>query len=835
MKKRTWKKIIVFLLILTLGTAMLPHEAAAADPDEMTSITQEENSAEDLNTPEEVLADGEISDDGAEEPAVPTEEDPQDEENAETPQDEETTEIPQDDPSGEDPENDNPEGDPEDAADPEGISEDPQESSQEDSDETPEETMETDPEENTEADPEETDTLQEDPEDPENANPEETEEELETTEEEEEPSKPEAAEAEEEEVSDKAEPIPFSALQLSKTSLKYKGKKLTQTITVTAEVNGKMKELTEGKDYTVKYKNNLNVGTATVTVTGLDRFEGSTLSAKFKITPASITTGTVTVKHAQKVYTGKAITQNGSTVVTANPGGSELTLVRGTDYTITYANNVKVGTATLTVTGIGNYKDTVTKEFRIIPQTMDFRMTMGTKRFTAKWDEHTAQTTGFQVQYSLYSNFSGKKTLTIRDNAAVQGIVTGLSAGKTYYVRVRAYKKTGGVNYFSKWSTVKTIKLRKNALGISGSGDTRTIVLHNPSGVNHPDVAVWSDIKGQDDLLWFDMQKKSDGSYRTTVSAAYFRNYGVMNAHCYSQDSFLEEKTFSFSKSDYKASENTVEIDGSGVMQTVTVYNPSSTIRKISVAVWSEKNGQDDLAWIDMTKKSDGTWSTDQNMTNLLSSGLCHAHVYANTAAFLGAFDFSVKFGMEPCSSEQEYIQKIAPAVQRVCKKYGYLPSVLIAQSCLENGYGIPSYWDNPEITGLIYYCNMVGLKSELLSASWAEYTVWGGESLEKKTPEVYNGVSVIITDSFRIYDSIEQSFADYLLFMKYASNYGVGGTPKYGETILKQKDPEKLIKAVSRRGYATGTTYPTSVMRIINKHNLTQYDDLSKVKATKF
>ena len=187
---------------------------------------------------------------------------------------------------------------------------------------------------------------------------------------------------------------------------------------------------------------------------------------------------------------------------------------------------------------------------------------------------------------------------------------------------------------------------------------------------------------------------------------------------------------------------------------------------------------------------------------------------------------------MKICKTEEEYIEAIVPAVQRVCKRYGYLPSVLIAQSCLENGYGIRDYWDNPQIEALLKYNNMVGIKSELLSKSWADKTVWPGESLTKQTPEYYGGKKVVITDNFRKYDDIEQSFADFLLFLKYAA-YEVGGKPKYGDEVLSIRDPEKLIKAVHSRGYATGPTYSTNVMKIVNKHGLTKYDDLSKVTPT--
>lgn len=188
---------------------------------------------------------------------------------------------------------------------------------------------------------------------------------------------------------------------------------------------------------------------------------------------------------------------------------------------------------------------------------------------------------------------------------------------------------------------------------------------------------------------------------------------------------------------------------------------------------------------------------------------------------------------MKICTSEREYIDLVAVPAQRVCKRYGYLPSVLIAQSCLENGYGIPSYWDNPEIEKLLEANNTTGIKSELLNKSWDKYTVWNGESITKNTPEEYNGKMVTIKDSFRAYDSIERSFCDFLLFLKYASNYGEGGTPKYGDKVLSLKDPATLIRMVSSLGYATGSTYSSSVMRIINKHDLTYYDNLSDVEPT--
>ena len=192
---------------------------------------------------------------------------------------------------------------------------------------------------------------------------------------------------------------------------------------------------------------------------------------------------------------------------------------------------------------------------------------------------------------------------------------------------------------------------------------------------------------------------------------------------------------------------------------------------------------------------------------------------------------------MKLCSTEQEYIDAIATAVQRCCKKYGYLSSVLIAQSCLENGYARKDYFDNPQVAILVEVNNGVGIKRELLNKSWTDIglSVWQGKYISKNTPEQYGGKIVTIKDDFRSYDCMERSFADYLCFMTWASNYGPGGEPKYGQKVLSIKDPETLIKTVSRLGYATGQTYPTSVMRIINKHNLTKYDDLTGVQPTTY
>ncbi len=124
--------------------------------------------------------------------------------------------------------------------------------------------------------------------------------------------------------------------------------------------------LKEGTDYTVTYSNNINVGTAKVTITGKGYYTG-VVTKEFTITNATppeqerkaLSQCTVMLNNSSYIYDGTAKTPT----VTVKDGTTALK--EGTDYTVTYSNNINVGTAKATVTGKGNYTGTVTKEFTI--------------------------------------------------------------------------------------------------------------------------------------------------------------------------------------------------------------------------------------------------------------------------------------------------------------------------------------------------------------------------------------------------------------------------------------------------------------------------------------
>lgn len=122
--------------------------------------------------------------------------------------------------------------------------------------------------------------------------------------------------------------------------------------------------LTEGVDYTISLENNINAGTATVTIIGMGLYEGER-SYDFTILPCEITENDISVSGNMEFF-GSAVEPE----ITVSKNGT--TLVEGEDYTVTYSNNNAVGTAYVTIEGVGNYCETVNLEYEIYSNEDDY-------------------------------------------------------------------------------------------------------------------------------------------------------------------------------------------------------------------------------------------------------------------------------------------------------------------------------------------------------------------------------------------------------------------------------------------------------------------------------
>ena len=196
------------------------------------------------------------------------------------------------------------------------------------------------------------------------------------------------------------------------SAVTYNGSAQTPSVTV----KDGSTTLTSGTHYTVSYSNNINAGTATVTVTGIGNYTG-TKSANFTINPKNASNLTINSIAAQ-TYSGTAKTPT----VTVKDGST--TLTSGTHYTVAYSNNINAGTATVTITGTGNYTGTKNANFTINAKgasnltisdiaAVTYNGSAQTPTVTVK-DGTTTLTSGthYTVDYSNNTN-AGTATVTI--------------------------------------------------------------------------------------------------------------------------------------------------------------------------------------------------------------------------------------------------------------------------------------------------------------------------------------------------------------------------------------------------------------------------------------
>jgi hypothetical protein len=124
---------------------------------------------------------------------------------------------------------------------------------------------------------------------------------------------------------------------------------------------------------------------------------------------------------ANQTYSGKAIKP--AVTVALN----KKTLTKGTDYTVSYKDNKKVGTAKVTVTGIGDYTGSVSRTFKIVPSktTLSSVKNAKGKKLTVQWKKNGSGK-GYEIQYSTSKDFKSAKTVKISKNSTTSKTISGL-------------------------------------------------------------------------------------------------------------------------------------------------------------------------------------------------------------------------------------------------------------------------------------------------------------------------------------------------------------------------------------------------------------------------
>lgn len=249
---------------------------------------------------------------------------------------------------------------------------------------------------------------------------------------------------------------------------------------VSLSVNGT--KLQNQKDYIVEYSNNRDIGTGKILIKGIGNYAGS-IEKTFVINPKNLSKLTITLSDTKYEYDGKVKKPQ----VVIKDGNQ--TLVSGTDYVVSYKNNVAIGTANVVVTGKGNYQNSKTLSFTIVPTQISgakasdgVKLSSGTgKTLKFSWGKQTG-VSGYEV--SLYKGSAKVKVATTGKNSYK---FSKLKENTQYTFRVRAYKKSNGTKYYGSWSpklTVKTAAKAPTGLTVTSGNKRAVLKWKKTSGVS---------------------------------------------------------------------------------------------------------------------------------------------------------------------------------------------------------------------------------------------------------------------------------------------------------------------------------------------------------------
>lgn len=225
--------------------------------------------------------------------------------------------------------------------------------------------------------------------------------------------------------------------------------------------------LLENTDYTVKYSNNVDVGTVKATITGINNYSGTAVK-EFKITPIKFDDKKVSVslEKSSFVYNGQSITPVVYVAYNHNY------LIQNTDFTATYSNNNAPGVATVKITGIGNYSGSISKTYIILPEKI--------ASVSIKKDSATSAV----ISWSAASKVSGYEILKFDSaknayvhlanvsNSQTSYKVSSLKNSTAYYYQIRAYKTVNDKNYYGEagntvFTFIKPSKVKLTSVTLS--------------------------------------------------------------------------------------------------------------------------------------------------------------------------------------------------------------------------------------------------------------------------------------------------------------------------------------------------------------------------------
>ena len=177
----------------------------------------------------------------------------------------------------------------------------------------------------------------------------------------------------------------------------------------------------------------------------------------------------------------------------------------------------------------------------------------------------------------------------------------------------------------------------ENQNQISGTFDAVVRNVIAPNGLKEVLIPTWSEVNGQDDLVWHKAVKQADGSYRATIKSSEHKNsQGKYQVHIHYIDGSGQRRYVTETSTQLKLSQPTGKVNiqnnnketGTFDVVVTDVFSPKG-VQSVQVPVWSDQGGQDDLIWYNATRQSDGSYKASIKAENHKNStGTYHVHLY---------------------------------------------------------------------------------------------------------------------------------------------------------------------------------------------------------------
>ena len=275
----------------------------------------------------------------------------------------------------------------------------------------------------------------------------------------------------------------------------------------------KKKQLVKGTDYTLSYDYNVEVGTAYIFVHGKGNFTG-TKTLTFDIAKGKISSAKASAIKAQE-YTGAEIRP----ALTLKIG--KVKLKEGADYTLKYSNNVKIGTATITITGMGNFTGTKKVKFKIgkcdNPMKVSTTVVHRTPAELGKEAKTDQAITVTGAAGKVTMKKVGKSTLKLVGNGGK--VKTPKGTGKGSYTMKVKVKAAGDKTHKAKTVEVVVKVVVKKADAVSVESETNDNVYEADTlAVGKAVRGVTSSKDNWPDEDWYCINVTSAGTYKVALT-----------------------------------------------------------------------------------------------------------------------------------------------------------------------------------------------------------------------------------------------------------------------------------------------------------------------------